>query len=214
MIRFYFAPWSRASATLWLLEELSVPYERVMIDIRAEGGVPEAYRNIQPNKKVPAVDVDGIVITERAAIATYLADRYPSANLAPAIDDPMRGPYLTMMVYADAVFDPAVSAKAQGWNYAPSAFSFGAFDDMIAYLDRILSERPFAAGERFTAADTQLASGLRYVMDQMDVVPHKTSFKDYLARCFERPAAKRAEAIDRELALATPFFQKMFAENG
>ena len=35
---------------------------------------------------------------------------------------------------------------------------FGLFDDMVAYLDRVLSERPFAAGDRFTAADTQLGT--------------------------------------------------------
>ena len=56
MLKFYHAPWSRASGVHWLIEELDVAYEPVHIDIRAEGGVPEDYRRIQPNKKVPAID--------------------------------------------------------------------------------------------------------------------------------------------------------------
>ena len=101
MLKFYHAPWSRASGVLWLLEELALDYELVHVDIRAEGGVAEDYRKIQPNKKVPAIEHHGVVITERAAICTYLADSFPAAGLAPAIGDSMRGPYLTALVYCE-----------------------------------------------------------------------------------------------------------------
>ena len=87
MIRFYHAPWSRASGILWLLEELGQPYEIELVDIRAPGGVPESYRAIQPNKKVPAIVHEGTVVTERAAICLYLTERFPEAGLAPAIGD-------------------------------------------------------------------------------------------------------------------------------
>ena len=46
MLKFYHAPWSRASGVLWLLEELALDYELVHVDIRAEGGVAEDYRKI------------------------------------------------------------------------------------------------------------------------------------------------------------------------
>jgi hypothetical protein len=68
MLKFYHAPWSRSISVFWLLEELGQPYEIELVDIRAPGGVPESYREIQPNKKVPAVVHDGTVVTERAAI--------------------------------------------------------------------------------------------------------------------------------------------------
>src|SRR5690606_10340936 len=129
-----------SSSILWLLEELGADYEMVEIDIRQEGGVPEDYRRIQPNKKVPAIEHDGVVITERAAIAIHLADAFPEAGLAPPIGDPMRGPYLSMLVYCDSVFDPALSAQAQGWTYEGNHFSFGLAGDMVDYLDRVLTE--------------------------------------------------------------------------
>jgi glutathione S-transferase len=207
MLKFYHAPWSRGSGVLWLMEELGVDYELVHIDIRAEGGVPEDYRRIQPNKKVPAIEHDGVVITERAAITTYLADAFPQAGLAPAIGDPMRGPYLTALVYCDAVFDPAISAHAHGLTYKSGDYSFGLFDDMVAYVERKLTENPFAAGDRFTAADIQLASGIGYTMVQMKKLPERPAFTAYLEQVGDRPAWKRAQAKDHALAKTVPAWE-------
>jgi glutathione S-transferase len=98
MLKFYCAPWSRASTVFWLLEELGQPYEVELVDIRAPGGVPES------------IEHDGTVVTERAAICIYLADAFPEAGLAPPIGDIRRSAYLTRLVYCDSVFDPAVAA--------------------------------------------------------------------------------------------------------
>ena len=199
MLKFYHSPWSRSSGVFWLLEELGQPYEIELVDIRAPGGVPEAYRDVQPNKKVPAIEHDGVIITERAAISVYLADRFSEAGLAPAIGDKARGPYLTMLVYCDSVFDPAISAKAQGWTYQSNNFSFGLFDDMVKYVEKKLTAHPYAAGDDFTAADTQLASGIGFTMNILKVLPALPVFTDYVARLSERPAYQRAQARDAEL---------------
>ena len=209
MLKFYHAPWSRSSNVLWLMEELGVPYELENVDIRQEGGVPEAYRKVQPNKKVPAIEHDGLVITERAAISIYLCDAFPQAGLAPGISDPMRGPYLTWLVYADAVFDPAVAVNALGLKYEGSAVSFGTLDAMVANLERRLTENPYIAGDRFTAADVQMAGNMAYVMGQ-GWLPKKRAFEDYVARATDRPAAKRADERDKALAMTVPAFAAMF----
>jgi glutathione S-transferase len=168
--------------------------------VRAPGGAPESYRDVQSSKKVPAIEHDGIVITERAAISIYIADAFPQAGLAPAIGDRDRGPYLTSLVYCDAVFDPAVAARAHGLTYRSNDYSFGLFEDVIADLNRILSRQPYAAGDRFTAADTQLASALAFTMGIMKVVPDKPAFVDYLNRVSNRPAYRRVAERDAEMA--------------
>jgi glutathione S-transferase len=209
MLTFYHAPWSRSSNVLWLMEELGVEYQLEHVDIRQQGGVPESYRKIQPNKKVPAIEHDGVVITERAAITTYLCDAFPQAGLAPRIGDKDRGPYLSWLVYADAVFDPAVAAHAQKWEYKGISFSFGTYDDMVANIERRLSESPYIAGDRFTGADVQMAGNIAYVMQQK-WLPEKDVFKDYLARTTTRPAAIRADERDKALAMTVPAFAEMF----
>lgn len=209
MLKFHHAPWSRSSSVLWLLEELGVAYETVIRDIRAEGGIDDAYREIQPNKKVPAIEHDGTVVTERAAITIYLAETFAEAGLAVAPGAPERAAYLTWNVYTDSVFDPAICAHAHGLRYQSNDYPFGLFDDMVANLERHLTRNDFAAGKRFTAVDTQLASGVSFTMNAIHVLPERPVFKDYLARIADRPAYLRAQQIDRQLAMATPYFQDM-----
>jgi glutathione S-transferase len=199
MLKFYCMPWSRASGVFWLLEELGQPYQIEVVDIRAPGGVPEAYRAIQPNKKVPAIEHDGTVVTERAAICIYLADAFPEAGLAPPIGDGRRSAYLTRLVYCDSVFDPAIAAKAQGWEYRSNNFSFGLFEDMVANVEKLLSRQPYAVGDSFTAADTQLAGGINFTMNILKVLPALPVFRDYVARATDRPAYRRYVEKEREL---------------
>lgn len=204
MLKFYHAPWSRSSGVLWLLEELGQPYEIEIVDIRAEGGAPESYRAIQPNKKVPAISHDGTIVTERAAITIYLADNFPHADLAPPIGDAARAAYLTWLVYCDAVFDPALTARAHGLAYKSNDYSFGTFQDMVANLERHLQRNDFAAGDRFTAADTQLASAIAFTMNVMKVLPERPAFTSYLGRAVGRAAYSRAQAKDFEMAKQFP----------
>lgn len=81
MLTFYHCPNTRSGSVLWLLEELGVPYDLQILDIRAQGGAPESYRAIQPNKKVPAIVHDGAPVHERAAIfATSATPSRPRAS--------------------------------------------------------------------------------------------------------------------------------------
>jgi glutathione S-transferase len=149
------------------------------------------------------------VVTERAAITIYLCDAFPKAGLAPKIGDRDRAPYLSWLVYADAVFDPVVAARAQNWTYRPISFSYGAFEDMVANLERRLEQAPYIAGERFTGADVQMAGNMKYVMQQK-WLPEKKVFLDYIARATDRPAEKRAADRDQALAMTVPAFAEMF----
>jgi glutathione S-transferase len=212
MLKFYHAPFSRAFGVFWLLEELGVDYEMIHVDIRAEGGPSEEYRSIQPSKKVPAIEHDGIVVTERAAITTYLADVFPEAGLAPVIGSPERGPYLTWNVYCDSVFDPVLCARAHGLAYVNNDYPFGLFDDMVANVERHLTKNKYAVGDRFTAADTQLGSAIGYTMNVLKLLPEKDVFRDYVGRVEERPAHQRVSQRDYEMAMALPFFQKQFGQ--
>ncbi|PZO01081.1 MAG: glutathione S-transferase [Hyphomicrobiales bacterium] len=199
MLTFYHAPQSRSFSILWLLEELGEPYDMQLVDIRGEDGAPESYREIQPHKKVPAIVHDGVIVAERAAITLYLGDAFPGAGLAPAVGAPDRAAYLTALVYADAVLDPVIATKALGLSYQPSSVSFGSLDDAVAHLERRLAHG-HAAGERFTAADTQIGTAMYYGMNLINVLPRRPAFEAYMERMLARPALQRTLAKEEELA--------------
>lgn len=199
MLTFYHAPQSRSFAVLWLLEELGQPYAMELVDIRAEAGPPESYRAIQPHRKVPAIVHDGMVVTERAAICLHLTEQFPQAGLAPAVGDADRPAFLTTLVYADAVLDPIIATSIHKFQYEPRGFSFGSHADTVANLAKRLGEHPYAAGERFTAADTQLGAGIHFGMNIVGVLPRLPVFEAYMARMIERPALQRTMQKDGAL---------------
>jgi len=197
MLTLYHAPGTRSGGALWLLEELGVEYDLQFVDIFAEGGAPEDYRAIQPHKKVPAIVHDGVAVTERAAIFAYLCDAFPQAGLAPAIGDPRRGPYLSWLVYNDAVFDPVLGAKFVGWTYDKRGVSFGTFDDMVRKIETTLSATPYLTGDIFTAADLNLAGGLNFAVRMQKAMPETPAIAGFLDRTTGREGFKRAMAKGR-----------------
>jgi glutathione S-transferase len=197
---FHHAPGTRSGSVRWLLEELGVPFEMRIVDIRAAGGAPEAYRAIQPHKKVPAIEHDGVAVHERAAIVAYLCDAFPGAGLSPQIGDPRRGPYLSWLVYNDAVIDPVLAAKMGGWTYEKMGVSFGAFDDMTAALERTLSRTPYLTGDSFTAADLLVCGAVNFAVRMMKQIPETPTLGAFIDRCVSRPTFARYLAADRALA--------------
>lgn len=109
----FHCPRTRGFHALWMLEEICAPYEVRLVDIRDEIQ-NEAYAAINPMRKVPALDTGGTLITESPAIITWLADAYPDAGLAPALDAPERGTYLRWMFFCAACIEPAFIDKAFG----------------------------------------------------------------------------------------------------
>ena len=78
-MKLYFTPGTCALADHITLEWIGQPYETQLVT-REERKQP-AYLAINPAAAVPALDVDGWILTQNVAILNYLADRFPEAKL-------------------------------------------------------------------------------------------------------------------------------------
>jgi glutathione S-transferase len=145
--------------------------------------------------KVPAISDGPVKLADSAAIGIYLADRYPEAGLAPAIDHPDRGRYLFWMTYTPGVIEPAMSEKFNGWDVNPAQSGWGSFDLMIATLERGLQSGPWLLGEHFSAADVLVGSSVNFIR-MFGILPESPTLSDYVDRCLARPAY--ALALARE----------------
>jgi glutathione S-transferase len=195
-MKLYWAPKTRASRALWMLEEVGVDYEVETVDIRDSGrdDSPE-FRSASPLGKVPAL-VDGDVrVAESAAICLYLADRYASGRLAPGIDDPARGEFLFWTMYTPAVIEPAMAEKFSGAASNRLSHGWGDFDTMIGALEQGLAGRRWILGDTFTAADVMLGSSVIF-MRVFKVLPDSPELLAYADRCLEREACQKAMGRD------------------
>ncbi len=191
---------SRSSIALWMLEEVGEPYEIKLVSIAAGENQKPEYLSINPLGKLPALKHGDSVITEVAAICTYLADEFPKAKLNIPVGTPKRGVYLKWLFFAPSVIEPAASDKMFPRKEAPQAKAIG-YRDLDLCLDVVeqgLKPGPFLMGDQFTAADVVVGSLLRWGM-MFKFVPERKAFVDYVARLNDRPAAKRAFAKDKEL---------------
>src|SRR5262245_46141371 len=90
----YHAAPSRSSVVHWMLEELGQPYEMHVLRLKSGDQRKPEYLAVNPMGKVPTLRHGDVVVSEVAAICTYLADEFPAAGLGVPIGDPRRGEYL------------------------------------------------------------------------------------------------------------------------
>ena len=195
-VTLYHASPSRSSTVLWLLEEIGQPYTVELVDIRESRHRSPAFLQINPLGKVPTIVHDGAVVTETGAIATYLADAFPAAKLAPPIGHRDRGPYLRWLFFYAASYEPAIVDKAMKRETGAAGMSpYGSYDAVIDTTAKALAKGPYLLGDTFSAADVVLGSGLEWTMG-FGLVPKRPEFEAYVARLDARPARMRAKEKD------------------
>ncbi|MCA1856005.1 glutathione S-transferase family protein [Massilia oculi] len=195
-ITFFHSPHTRASSTLILLEELGVPYELRVLNMKAGEQRQPTYLAVNPLGKVPAIVDGATIVTEQVAIFIHLADRFPEAGLAPSLDDPRRGAYLRWLVYYAACFEPALVDRSLGRDPGPAMSSpYGDFDAMIGVIDAQLQRSPYLLGDTMSAADVLWGSALVWGM-AFAGVPRLPALVEYAGRMAARPASKRVAERD------------------
>lgn len=199
-ITLYHSPNTRSTGALILLEELGADFELHVLNMKSGEQRQAAYLAVNPMGKVPAIRHGDALVTEQGAVFIYLADLYPEAGLAPAIGDPLRGPYLRWMVYYGSSFEPALIDRAMKREPAPASTApYGDYDTMLKTLTDQLAAGPWLLGERFTAADVLWGTALGWTT-RFKLVPELPVIVDYITRVGARPAVARARAKDAELA--------------
>ena len=205
MLTLYHAPRSRSARIIWLLEELGADYAIRTVSIRrrdpsahdpnsAPIGKPDP-ANVHPHGKVPALDDDGAIVFESAAIVLYLTDAFPEHGIGPGIGDPRRGPYLSWLAYYAGVLEPAFTSQVLGFAVANSATGWAPVTEVMDHIHRTLARGPYLLGERFSGADILYGSAFALLMGHK-FLPPTDLLTAYVERLTSRPAWQRAAAKD------------------
>lgn len=197
---FYTVAMSRGQISRWALHEAGADYDQVVFEWATR---PADYVTINPMNKVPALvhhhgDHDH-VITEAAAINHYLAETHPDKGLLP--DPHEKAAYFRWMFFASGPIEQALLAKMLGWEVPEertATAGFGSLDMALSAMEGWLSSNDFAAGKRFTMADTYVGSQFVWGM-RFGSIPETPAFKAYVERITQRPAYAEANAIDAKL---------------
>ena len=184
---------TRDLRVLWALEEMQLPYELVGMDHPANELDSEDYRRLSPFAQIPAIDDDGVALSESAAIVMYLAKK--CGRLVPA-DRAGEAQVLRWCFAAMSTVEPPLLAlMVRDWTAEGSdkhrEFLVGWVHRLLGNLERWLDGREFVATGEFTVADILMAHVLLSgIKDQSLLAPHP-GVVAYRDRCLARPAWRR-----------------------
>ena len=196
-ITLYFAPGTRATRIAFLLEELGVPWEKVTLDLAQREHKAADYLALNPNGVVPTLKDGDTVLFESVAIALHLADRFAEKGLAPPPDSPLRGRYLSWMVWSMTTLEPPIGEvylermkPAEQQSAAAVDAALARFRSSAQVLEGELTG-PYLLGDSLSAADVMVGCVLAFA-GMLGMLDGHPSLRDYVARITARPAYRRA----------------------
>jgi len=203
MIKLYGHPQTRSSRVAWALAEAGAEYEYGLVNLQAGEHQKPAVLAINPFGKVPSLVDDGQVISESAAICTYIAEKFPAAKLIP-IDAKARAEYFQWLLFVVSELEVHLWTAAKHGRLLPEdkkvpavvSTSFWEFEQAAAVLSAHLKNRQYIAGDQFSAADIICVSVLHWAHHVK--VPLDETLLNYMNKLSERPALARARKREAE----------------
>jgi glutathione S-transferase len=183
---------SRSQRILWLLEELGFDYQvrRYARDRKTMLAPPEL-RRIHPLGKSPLVEHDGRVLAETGAIIDYLVELADGRLRPRRREDVLR--YRHFLHYAEGSLMPPLLVmlvlRRLGLLGRPARPTVQRMIDAhLGWLETELAERPWFAGEAFSAADIMMSFPLEAARHRAGLDQRRPNLIDWLERIHARPA--------------------------
>jgi glutathione S-transferase len=199
MIKLYYSPGACSLASHIVLEELGVAYEAVLVSI-ADGDHKRAdFLRVNPKGKVPALNVDGKILTETVAILTYLGGGYAERGLWPK-ETWKQAEALSLMSWLASSVHIAVAGiwRSERYSTDPAAkesIIATAKETLAKYyveIDKLLQGRSFAMGGQYSVVDAYLLVfyrwGNRLGIDMKTLYP---TWAKHAQRVYSRSTVKR-----------------------
>ncbi len=199
-LKIYGVPISRAIRTVWTALELGIDYEIVPIGWDDNSIYSDAYRGINPNARVPAIEDDGFVLWESLAITLYLVRKHGGDIAARDLPEEALAWQWTLWA-ATQLETPLIRWAMHGFileagerDAEVAATAMAQVRPLLAVLDETLGQREFLAADRFTVADLNVGAVLLRPRHGLDLAPWP-NLRRWDRAVFARPAAQRAWAI-------------------
>ena len=193
MLLLYYAPGSSSMATHIALHEVGAPFERRLVSFANREQQTPAYLGVNPEGKVPALVVDGWVLTEVAATLYYLAKTYPEAGLWPSGGIEEEAHAVSWMSFIAATVHPARRAGNSRWR------------EVFHLCEQRLDGEEWAAGGHYSIADIHLFRLFWRFVDALG--PDRAAYPSLMAhydRMMAREVVKKTIAIESAIGYEFP----------
>lgn len=215
-IQLHYYPSTAAMIPHIVLEELGIPYERVLVDRMQNQHKDPAYLKLNPNGLIPVLTDGDLVLYETAAIVLHLCDTHPQAKLAPEIGTTARAHFYKWLVWCTNTLQATLIAYFYPERWVKEGNAEGAaevkaqaqarVDGLVDQIDELLAKNggPWILGQEFSALDAYVFTLCRWTRNfNGRKARDRANLGAYLQRVSERPAVQRVFAVEK---VAAPLF--------
>jgi glutathione S-transferase len=206
MLTLYYSPGACSLAPHIALEETGEKFETKPIALRKGQQRTPEYMAINPKSKVPVLVIDGKPLTENVAILTYIAKRFPRANLLPTGNLDREVEALSLLAWCSSGIQPVIGrffgplrlCDAPGSEEATLKIARGENDRNFALVEKQLTGKEYIL-DRFSVVDCLLYVYFNWAKNvhKLDVTPYP-NYAAHFERMAKRPAVQRVHARERE----------------
>ncbi|HCH26201.1 glutathione S-transferase [Psychrobacter celer] len=205
---------SRSFRIIWLLEELNTDYELTCYERNRAYRAPDSLKKVHPIGHAPMLEVNDRVLIESGFIIEYLIKHYDTDKQFKPADDneaaweaytfwlhfaeaSLMPPLVMRLVFSKVVQQSPmlikpVSKKIQ--SQVEKNMISRSLDSMLGMMEQHLQDNHWFAGSEFSAADIQMHFAVVGANAGSGLDSSKyTNILNWLKRCEEREAFKRAE---------------------
>ncbi len=200
MHKLYWGPSTGAFAVQVVLEELGLPYERILVDTDAGDQRAPEYVALNRMAQVPTLRLpDGTVISESGAMVLHLCDTAPEAGLLPAPGTPERATAYRWLFWLAAEHYGAALRHEYTDRYTADpagiegvrAAAQERTDRLFGMTQDLLGEGAYALGDRFSAVDPYLFMLLLWHPSRQAALDRFPKLGAHARRVRERPSVRK-----------------------
>jgi len=161
LYQLYYHPLNASMAPHFVLEEMGVDYQLILVDRKSNAQKSSEYLALNPAGRIPTLVDDGLVVFESSAICLHLCDENQQSTLMPSLGDPDRALFYQWLMY----LNNTVQAELMIYFY-PTKHTTGSesvagivqaqeirITKMFELLDRELKDKEFLVGNTITVCD-------------------------------------------------------------
>ena len=198
MITLHHVPQSRSMRTLWLLNELDVPFRVNIHPFDRSLRRPE-FLSLSPAGRVPALEIEGERMFETGAITQYLCERHSPERMGRGVDSLDRMAWLVWVHFAETISQHVAALTQQhimlyeDHMRSPLIMRLEAarlkkcYDAIEARLSTPLENRDYLLTSGFSAADVSVGQAVYMGLHFATLDDHPETAAWY-ARITERAA--------------------------
>lgn len=164
MYQLYYYPCNASLAPHFVLAQLEVNYELILVDRKSQEQKSAAYLTLNPAGRIPTLTYGNNALFESSAICWFLAEQHPQAQLIPPLGSPMRAKALQWLTYLTNTLQAELMIYFYPQNHLSDPATFPdlianqeqRIYDMFVLLDREISAGNFLVGESLGICDFYL----------------------------------------------------------